>query len=148
MYGIDTGSIGAITQMTQFQDMAGKFSPITQGIYVSSLLLFAGLSSIGDGYLADRLSRKYTISIGAALASIGALMSSLSWKVSELFVARGIYGIGIGIAMNTSVIYLVEIAPESKRGLLASTVQLLITVGIPVGFFSAFLGNQAFESIA
>jgi MFS family permease len=142
MYGIDTGSIGPITQMPNFQNEVGKMPLLTEGLYVSSILLFAGLSSVGDGYLADQFSRKYTVSIGAALASIGALMSALSSRVPELFVARAIYGIGIGISTNTAVLYLVEIAPDDKRGLLASTMQLLITVGIPVGFFATVLGSK------
>jgi MFS family permease len=69
LYGLDTGSIGPITEMPQFRESVGEISDITQGIYVSSILLFAALSSIANGYLADRFSRKYTILLGALLAT-------------------------------------------------------------------------------
>src|ERR1700736_951921 len=76
LYGFDTGSIGPITEMPQFQNDVGQLSQIVQGIYVSCILLFAALSSFGNGYLADRFSRKYTILLGAVLAAMGAILSS------------------------------------------------------------------------
>jgi len=68
LYGLDTGSIGPITEMPQFIESVGKLSDSTQGLYVSSVLLFAGLSSVADGYLADLFSRKYTVFFGAVFA--------------------------------------------------------------------------------
>ncbi len=115
LYGLDTGSIGPITEMPQFIESVGKLSDSTQGLYVSSVLLFAGLSSVADGYLADLFSRKYTVFFGAVFAFIGALESASASNLRQLFIARAIYGVGIGIGVSTSVVYLVEIAPTAQR---------------------------------
>ena len=148
LYGLDTGSIGPITEMPQFRESVGEISDITQGIYVSSILLFAALSSIANGYLADRLSRKYTILLGAILASLGALISSAVSNLAVLFVARAIYGLGIGLGFSTTTVYMVEIAPASKRGLLSCMTQLLITIGIAAAYFTAYVSVGLEGSIA
>jgi MFS family permease len=148
LYGLDTGSIGPITEMPQFRDSVGEFSDITQGIYVSSILLFAALSSFANGYLGDRFSRKYTILLGALLAFLGAVISSSVSNFVSLFVARAIYGIGIGLGFSTTTVYLVEIAPARQRGLLGCMTQLLITIGIAAAYFIAYASVGLSGSIA
>lgn len=148
LYGLDIGSIGPITEMPQFRDSVGQLSDIVQGIYVSCILLFAAISSFGNGYLADRFSRKYTILLGAVLAALGAMLSASVSNLAALFVARGLYGIGIGLGLSTTTVYLVEIAPASKRGLVACMSQLLITIGIAVAYFTAYASVQLSGSIA
>src|SRR5436309_9443435 len=115
--------------MPQFRDTIGEISNLTQGIYVSSILLFAALSSFPNGYLADRFSRKHTILLGALFSTLGAVVSSSVSNLAALFIARAIYGIGIGLGLSTSTVYLVEIAPAAQRGLISCMTQLLITVG-------------------
>src|SRR5271170_7637881 len=148
LYGLDTGSIGPITEMPQFRASVGEFSDITQGIYVSSILLFAALSSFANGYLADRFSRKYTILLGAILATLGAVISSSVSNLAVLFVARAIYGLGIGLGFSTTTVYMVEIAPASQRGLLSCMTQLLVTIGIAAAYFTAYASVQLEGSIA
>ena len=148
LYGLDTGSIGPITEMPQFRDSVGDFSDITQGIYVSSVLFFAALSSFANGYLADRFSRKYIILLGAIFAVLGTIMSSSVSNLPALFVARAIYGVGIGLGFSTTTVYLVEIAPASQRGLLGCMTQLLITIGIAAAYFTAYASIGLSGSIA
>src|SRR5271155_3680926 len=148
LYGLDTGSIGPITEMPQFRASVGEISDITQGIYVSSILLFAALSSLVNGYLADRFSRKYTILLGAILATLGATISSAVSSLPVLFVARAIYGLGIGLSFSTTTVYMVEIAPASQRGLLSCMTQLLVTIGIAAAYFTAYASVELEGSIA
>src|SRR5579859_2696339 len=148
LYGLDTGSIGPIIEMQQFLDAMGELSDSTQGWYVSSVLLFAALSSVADGYLADMFSRKYTIFFGAILAFIGALQSASASNLRQLFIARAIYGVGIGIGLSTSVVYLVEIAPARHRGPFGCMSQLLITVGIAVAYLTASQSSKRSDSTA
>jgi MFS family permease len=148
LYGLDTGSIGPITEMPQFRQSVGEISDITQGIYVSSILLFAALSSLVNGYLADRFSRKYTILLGAILATLGATISSAVSSLAVLFVTRAIYGLGIGLSFSTTTVYMVEIAPASQRGLLSCMTQLLVTIGIAAAYFTAYASVELEGSIA
>ena len=148
LYGLDTGSIGPITEMPQFRASVGNFSDLTQGLYVSSILLFAALSSFTNGYLADRFSRRYTILLGAILSCLGATISGSVSNLPVLFVARAIYGMGIGLGFSTSTVYLIEIAPANQRGLLGCMIQLLITIGIAAAYFIAYASVGLDGSIA
>lgn len=148
LYGLDTGSIGPITEMPQFRESVGNLSDLTQGIYVSSILLFAALASFSNGYLADRFSRKYTILMGAVCCSVGALLSSSLSNLPAMFVARGVYGMGIGLTFSCTTVYLVEISPAHQRGLLSCMTQLLITIGIAAAYFTAYASVQLSGSIA
>jgi MFS family permease len=148
LYGLDTGSIGPITEMPQFRDSVGELSDLTQGVYVSSILLFAAIASFGNGYLADRFSRKYTILMGAVLCAIGAILSTSVANLTALFVARAVYGMGIGTSFSTTIVYLVEIASSHQRGFLSCMSQLLITIGIAAAYFTAYASVQIPGSIA
>jgi MFS family permease len=148
LYGLDTGSIGPITEMPQFRASVGNFSDLVQGLYVSSILLFAALSSFANGYLADRFSRKYTILLGAILSCLGATISASVSSLAVLFFARAIYGMGIGLGFSTSTVYLIEIAPTDQRGLLGCMIQLLITIGIAAAYFIAYASVGLEGSIA
>jgi MFS family permease len=63
-----------------------------------------------------------------------------------LFIARAIYGVGIGV--STSVVYLVEIAPTAQRGRFGCMSQLLITVGIAVAYLTASQSSKLSVSAA
>lgn len=61
-------------------------------IYTASGL-FGALSCI---WLGDRLGRKITIFIGAALALVGAVLQGSSYSLAQLIVGRVIAGLGVG----------------------------------------------------
>lgn len=56
IYGLDTGSIGPLTEMPQFKSVGGAIttSSSLQGFFVASILLSASISSLCSGYIADR----------------------------------------------------------------------------------------------
>lgn len=56
IYGLDTGSIGPLTEMPQFEAVGGAIttSSSLQGFFVASILLSASISSLCSGYIADK----------------------------------------------------------------------------------------------
>ncbi|KAH7914667.1 general substrate transporter [Hygrophoropsis aurantiaca] len=148
LYGLDTGSIGPVTQMIQFGDSIGHLSSGKLGIYVSSILLSASLSSLCSGYVSDRISRKYGILTGSLIALLGTVISASAKNVPALFCARLITGIGQGQSISVVTIYLCEIAPQEIRGTVACMLQLLITIGIAVGYFVSYATSRIDSSLA
>lgn len=69
-------------------DLADSFS----GVNAAGALI----GSLGNAYLADKFSRKYTIQIGAAILVVGAALCAGSINVAMFMVARIIAGVGIG----------------------------------------------------
>ncbi|KAL2802210.1 general substrate transporter [Aspergillus granulosus] len=148
LYGLDTGSIGVLTQMTQFTTSIGDLSSPQQGIYVSSILLSSSISSLVSGHISDRISRKYGILLGGVISLIGTVISAASPNFASLIVARLITGIGMGQAISVTTVYLVETAPVEIRGVAACILQTYVVLGIMVGYFIAFAAHNIHGSWA
>ena len=67
LFGIDTGIIGPVTVMEDFEGYVGRPSPTVHGLIVSSILIPAALSSCLAGRLADAQGRPRGIALGALL---------------------------------------------------------------------------------
>ncbi|EPQ52847.1 general substrate transporter [Gloeophyllum trabeum ATCC 11539] len=148
LYGLDTGSIGPITEMYQFRASVGTLSPTIQGFYVASILLSASLSSLASGHISDRISRKFGILSGAILTLVGCTISAASPDLASLICARLITGLGAGQSISVVTVYLCEIAPQDIRGALACVIQLMITIGIAAGYFVAYGSRNIAGSLA
>lgn len=138
LFGFDTGTIGPITTMPSFTSTFGDFSSILHGVIVSSILIGGTLSGIFAGNIADVWGRIPTISVGAGIFGLGAALECVAPKLGVYITGRIIAGVGEGFFLGTLVVYVCEIAPAKLRGLLASTIQFLITVGLASGYFVAY----------
>ncbi|KAJ6523470.1 general substrate transporter [Mycena vulgaris] len=138
LWGFDTGSIGPIIVMSQFESQFGSVSATVQGLLVSSIIATAALSSMGSGALSDRISRTYTISLGAFVFSVGCAVACSAKALPQLFIGRCIVGLGQGLFISSITVYVIEISPPSKRGRTMATVQLFNVVGITAGYFTCF----------
>ncbi|KAF8120587.1 general substrate transporter [Boletus edulis] len=148
LWGLDTGSIGPLTQMAQFSNSIGYISSSQLGIYVACILLSASISSLCSGHVADVISRKYGILTGGLIVAVGTVLSASANNFPALICARLITGIGQGQSISVVTIYLCEIAPQNIRGTVATMLQLLITVGIAAGYFIAYGSSRLDGSLA
>ncbi|KAI4728547.1 general substrate transporter [Aureobasidium sp. EXF-10728] len=129
LFGLDTGCIGPITTMPTFLESFGPLSSTIHGILVSSILIPASLTSFFAGNVADYMGRIITCSIGGLIFAAGTALESGAQNLAMLFVGRCITGVGEGLFLSTLVVY---------RGVLASVQQLLVTMGIAVGYFVCY----------
>lgn len=116
-------------------------SPFLQGWAMSSALIGCLFGALSSGFLADRFGRKQPLLIAAALFTISAIGTGAANSFTILILYRLIGGLGIGLASAISPMYIAEIAPSSKRGMLVSINQLTIVIGIlaaqSINFFIA-----------
>ncbi|KAI9373266.1 general substrate transporter [Aspergillus egyptiacus] len=138
LYGLDTGSIGVITQMTQFTTSIGPLTSTQTGIYVACILLSSSLSSLASGHVSDRISRKYGLLLGGLISLLGTVVSAAAPNFAALIVARLITGVGVGQAISVTTVYLVEVAPVGTRGVAACFLQTYVVLGIMTGYFISF----------
>jgi MFS family permease len=138
MYRLDTGTIGPITAMDQFAEEFGHVSPTLHGLIVSSILISGAMSSFMAGHLADSVGRPLGMSIGALVFAAGAALEAGSIHLAMLFVGRLITGVGEGLFLSTTVVYICEIAPAKNRGIFASATQFFITLAIVIGYFFCY----------
>ncbi|PVF98768.1 general substrate transporter [Serendipita vermifera] len=134
-----TRQIGPITVMPQFlKDFPEVKDKTIQGTLVATILMAAAISSITSGSVSDKISRKRTIMIGSLITAVGCFIEASSVKLWMLILGRLIAGFGEGWFLSTISVYLIETSPPSVRGRTACMLQLFITIGIAVGYFTCF----------
>ncbi|KIY51575.1 general substrate transporter [Fistulina hepatica ATCC 64428] len=147
IFGYDTGSIGPITLMDDFQRRFGPLSLTVQGLLVSMILIPAAIVSFGAGSISDRLSRTYATSLGAAIYGTGSLICCLSGinmssasGLAMVFIGRTISGAGEGIFLSAVTVYSIEISPIKYRGRVGAIIQFGISSGILLflGYFVCY----------
>ncbi|KAI6714135.1 hypothetical protein JHW43_003356 [Diplocarpon mali] len=133
--------------MPQFASTFGHLSSTVHGLTVSMILIPAALSSFFGGHVANSLGRLKGIALGAAIFGLGGGVEAGSVKLGMLLAGRAVKGVGEGLFLSTSVVYITEISPPRSRGTLASIPQLLITIGVCAGYFTCY-GTVSLSSSA
>jgi sugar porter (SP) family MFS transporter len=132
LFGYDTGVISGALLFIR-KDL-GPFSPFTEGVIVSFLLVGAVVGALSGGPLSDRIGRRPTALLAALVFALGAIVAAIAPNVGVLVVARFLLGLGVGLASMIVPLYIAEIAPAARRGELVSLNQLMITIGILVSY--------------
>ncbi|KFV53607.1 Solute carrier family 2, facilitated glucose transporter member 12, partial [Tyto alba] len=141
LMGYELGLIsGALLQMSSILALSCK----EQEIIVSSLLFGALFASLTGGFLIDRFGRRLAIIIASSLLVLGSLILLPYESYGILIVGRIAIGISISLSSIATCVYIAEIAPQHRRGLLVSLNELMIVIGILL----AYISNYAFASIS
>lgn len=132
LFGYDTAVIaGAIGFLeTKFQ-----LSPVMTGWAASSAIWGCVLGAMSAGYMSDRFGRKKILIVTAILFAISAIGSAIPANLTQFVAARLIGGVGVGAASMLSPMYISEIAPANKRGMLVTLYQFAIVIGINLIYF-------------
>lgn len=109
------------------------------GLLSSLNLIGACLSSLVCFRYADYLGRKLEVKIAAVLYFVGAALAASAPSLWAVYAGFAIYGLGIGFAMHVAPIYVAEISPANVRGTLVSAKELVIVVGMFLGFFVGYV---------
>jgi MFS family permease len=85
------------------------------------------------GRLADTWGRKPTVLAGAALVALSGLLYLPSLGIAGLIVARLILGAGEGAVYTAGSVWIVDLAPEERRGRVLGLYGLAVWGGLSVG---------------
>jgi sugar porter (SP) family MFS transporter len=141
LFGFDTGVISG-AQLFIGKDLHS--STQAQSWFVGALLLGAVTGALVAGYLADVISRKWTIFAAGVVYVVAALWSGLAGSTGSLIAARAVLGLAVGTASFVTPLYISEHVPPRLRGGTVSFNQLMITSGI----FIAYLVDYFFKDVA
>jgi MFS family permease len=136
--GLDTGSIGAMVSMKQFEKSIGHLSPGLLGFTVSLIMLTGAIPSVFAGHLAERYGRLKIIMVGTILFIIGTILQGVAQSLVLFLIGRAVGGFGEGVYLSNVAVYICEIAPVKRRGMLAGLPQFMATAGVCVGYFICY----------
>ncbi len=124
--GMDAQLLGIVAPkiITDFGVDKGTF-----GIAMSAALVGFGIGSWGGGWLGDRIGRRWSLAIAAAvfsLATIGAAMAGGVWSLAAW---RVVGGLGFGSAYSNAIALSGEWLPGRWRSVAVTT----LSVGTPAG---------------
>jgi sugar porter (SP) family MFS transporter len=139
LFGFDTAVISGVTG-----DLRSLFdlSPVALGITVSSALFGTLIGAMTAGILGDRYGSRDALRVMAVLYFISGLGSALAWNWTALVCFRFVGGLAIGGSSVLAPVYISEISPPQRRGMLVGLFQLNIVAGILVAYLSNFLIGQ------
>lgn len=131
--------MGPVLVMENFQNEFPTLTSSTlQGWLVASLELGAWFGALFNGYLADKISRKYSMMVAVVIFTIGTALQTGAQNPGYFFGGRIVGGVGIGMFSMVIPLYQAEIAPPELRGSLVSLQQLSITIGTTIAFWLDF----------
>ena len=108
-------------------------------MFISLTLISAAIGSIFGGVFADRLGRKAAVIISDILLIFGPGILWYSTTLKYLLLGRVLTGLGIGVSILSSTLFLSESAPTVVRGAVVASYQVMIAVGTLVAFSFALL---------
>lgn len=169
--GVGTGNAIEYFDWTVYATFAAFFSGqfFHTGSAVSDLLAGFAVFAVGFiarpfggmvfGWIADRKGRKLSMTLAIGLAAVGSLVIGLTptygtigvFASVVLVLARLAQGIAHGGELPSAQTYIVEFAPQDKRGKWSSIIYVSNTSGVILGtvlgvFLTSFLSHDAMTS--
>ncbi|HEY2038016.1 MAG TPA: sugar porter family MFS transporter [Steroidobacteraceae bacterium] len=137
LLGFDATVIsGAVPFIRDYFGLGGTSGSLALGWAVSSLGWGAMAGNLCTGVLSDRYGRRSVLLLTAVLFFGSSLLAATAHSYPMFIVARILGGLAVGAAILAAPMYIAEIAPADRRGLLVATNQLMIVIGISASFFS------------
>lgn len=135
LFGYDTGIIGQALPFIQKQFHPSTF---TASWIVASVLIGAIVGAAASGYLADRISRKWTKFTAGCVFVTGAILEGVAQSSLWLIGARFLLRIAVGTASFVAPEYIAEQTPPKIRGGTVAYNQLMVTLGILIAYIVGF----------
>ncbi|KAK0223351.1 general substrate transporter [Armillaria fumosa] len=133
LQGVFSGVLGMYTFDQRMHSAVSD--PGKKGWLVAILELGAWFGVLVSGYLADKLSRKFTIFLAAVVFSVGVIVQTAAKEPSSIYGGRFVAGLGLGSSSMAVPLYNAELAPPEVRGSLVALQQLAIMFGVMISLW-------------
>ncbi len=122
-----------------FLEQTFHLSPAMKGFAVSSAILGSMSGPLAGLWFTERIGRKKTMMLAAIFFAVSTVGSALAGSIISFAVWRFMGGVGIGLAMMSSPIYIAELSPPKMRGVLVNINQLSNVIGINLAVIVSYL---------
>ncbi|XP_045916396.1 solute carrier family 2, facilitated glucose transporter member 12 [Micropterus dolomieu] len=135
MLGYEMGLTSGV--LLQLRDLL-SLSCREQELLVSSHLLGALLMCLAGGPILDRYGRRCSLLLSAGLVVGGSVVLIAVTSLVALTLGRVIVGMGTALSGTGACLYIAEISPRERRGLLVTLYELMLVVGVMLGFSCSY----------
>lgn len=131
-FGYDVGVVsGSLTDIQHTLNLTDfKKEAATSGLNFAAAVGSLTIS----GPALDLLGRRNTIATAALLLVAGAATVSTAKSFGWLLAGRALQGLGSGITISATSVYLAELAPDAARGAMVAMADVAINLGILLGY--------------
>jgi sugar porter (SP) family MFS transporter len=130
LFGYDWVVVGGAKNF--YEPFFGLTSSTMKGWATSSALVGCIFGALLCFALTDKFGRKRLLIVSGFLFALAAMGTALANKFAVYTIFRILGGVGIGITLNLSPMYISEMSPSHLRGKFVSVNQLMIMIGILV----------------
>ncbi|KAJ5908873.1 Major facilitator superfamily domain general substrate transporter [Penicillium taxi] len=142
LFGYDQGVVSVILVMDQFLEefprVSGSGAGFWKGLLTAMIELGALIGALNQGWIADLISRRYSILVAVAIFTVGSVLQTAAVGYAMLTVARFIGGLGIGMLSMVAPLYISEISPPESRGTLLVLEEWCIVLGIVIAYWITY----------
>jgi len=136
MFGFD---LVIIAGALPYLEVDFQLTPALKGFAVSSAILGSVSGPLFGMWFTERLGRRKTMMLAALFFMISTIGSAFAIGIWDFAVWRFLGGVGIGLAMISSPIYIAELSPPHLRGVLVNVNQLSNVIGINLAVIVGYL---------
>jgi MFS family permease len=136
LFGFDTAVISGTTASLR---TAFGLNDNSLGFTVSSALFGTMAGALLAGRPADWWGRRRMLVLLAGLFLVSSVGCAAAWNWYALLAFRWLGGVAVGAASVVCPVYITEIAPAHRRGVLVAVSQLNIVVGVLLSYLSNYL---------
>lgn len=143
VFGFDTGTISGFVNMSDFKQRFGQrnssgeyyLSDVRTGLLVSIFNVGCAVGGIFLSKIGDVKGRRIGIMTSAVIYIVGIVIQiSSSSKWYQYFIGRLVTGLAVGTLSVLSPLFISESSPKHLRGTLVCCYQLMVTLGIFLGY--------------
>lgn len=155
MFGLDVGYIGSVLEAKEFkrdvahlpdwEDPHAQISSYVSGQIVATFSFGCMVACFPpcSSYFIDVWGLNMSMTIGASLILIGAILQTSAYSVAHMMTGRFIAGFAVGLLSTATPLYQSDLAPPDLRGSLTAVYQLMVTFGIFAATALGFLTKLA-----
>ncbi|KAJ7151658.1 putative MFS sugar transporter [Mycena filopes] len=119
-----------------------------QGTVVAAFTLGALFGALSCTFIGDKLGRRRTIMLGAAVTCIGSIIQCSAFSFPQLIMGRLINGIGFGAISATAPNWQTECSRASHRGFVVMLEGLFISAGLAIAAWVNFALSHSTGSLS
>ncbi|OTB18656.1 hypothetical protein K445DRAFT_8678 [Daldinia sp. EC12] len=145
LYGFSANAMSGTLAQTSFIELFLTTPDATARMdgLLASFLGGAFIGAVVQAPISNKWGRRKANLVAALIAIVAGILQSASYHIAMLLVARVLCGIGAGMVMANSPVYMSEVAPPHTRGLLVG----LQGVGIVTAYIACSLCGLIFSFV-